>query len=160
VTETVRERVAAAFAALLDGLEDRNGDAVPVVRGLDTGVAEAPLLAIEEGAERYAENSMGQMDVTLSMTVYGFVHAAAEEGDPEAAGPGLMRLIGDLHARVAGRVLAEPRQLGGIAMDMRLLAMTPGVAMDAAVHTGGFTAEYEILYQVDSSNLFSQATGG
>jgi len=160
MTAPVREQVAAAFAALLEGLEDLNGDAVRVERGLNAAVSDAPLLAVEEGAERYTDASMGQLDVTLSVTVYGFVEALAGEGDPEAAGPALMTAIADLHARVAGRVLAEPRQLGGLASDMRLTAMSPGIAMEASVHTGGFTAEYEIDYWVDSQNLFSQTVGG
>lgn len=156
----IREQVAAAFAALLEGVEDLNGDAVRVERGLNASVSDAPLLAVEEGAERYADKGIGQLDVTLSVTVYGFVQAAADEGDPEAAGPALMLAISTLHARVAALVLAEPRQLGGLATDMRLVAMSPGIAMEAAVHTGGFTAEYEIDYWVDSQNLFSQSVGG
>lgn len=155
----VREQVAAAFAALLEDMTDRNGDAVRVERGLNTSVSEAPLLAVEEGAERYADRGYGQLDVTMTATVYGFVQAPAEEGDPEAAGGALMLAIADLHARVARALLAEPRQLGGLASDIRLVAMAPGIAMDASVHTGGFTAEYEIDYWVKSSDPFSQDVG-
>lgn len=156
----VREQVVRALVALLSGIEDGCGNRLDVERGRDTPVSQYPALTIEEGAERGREVSHGQLDLTMSVTIYGHVQVRAPEDEPAAAGPSLMAAITDLDARVRLALLAEPRQLGGIANDIRFLAMTPEIAEGGADRTGGFVAEYEVDYWTSSSNPFSQSIGG
>jgi hypothetical protein len=160
MTVAIREQVIRAFAALLATLTDEHGDAVTVERGRDAPVSAFPCLIINSGNERGEERSYGQQDLTMTVEVYGYVQQAAEEGDVDAAGADFEAAVNDLYARTVQAVLTEPRTLGGIAIDMRFVSMTPEIAMDAATNSGSFTVVFEVDYWTSSSNPFSQTTGG
>ncbi len=160
MTIAIREQVVRAFATLLATLTDEHGDAVTVERGRDAPVSAFPCLVIAAGSERGEEPSYGQLDLTMTIEVYGYVQQAAEEGDVDAAGADFEAAVNDLYARTVQAVMTEPRTLGGIAIDMRFVSMTPEIAMDAATNSGSFTIEFEIQYWTSSANPFSQTTGG
>jgi hypothetical protein len=160
MTIAIREQVVRAFAALLSSIEDEHGDAVTVERGRDTPASEFPCLVIAAGSEQGREESYGQQDLTMTVEVYGYVQQAAQEGDVDAAGADFEAAVNDLYARTVQAVMTEPRTLGGIAVDMRFVSMTPEIAMDAATNSGSFTVVFEVDYWTSSSNPFSQSTGG
>lgn len=159
MTVAIREQVVRAFAASLAGLTDQYGDAVNVFRGRDTQVSEFPALVIEEGAENGIERSYGQIDLTMTLTVYGYVSMTADEGDVDAAGADYEAEKTDLYARTVQAVMAD-RTLGGLAVDIRFLSMTPDIAMDAGTQAGTLTIVFEVDYWTDADNPYSQTTGG
>jgi len=159
MTVAIREQVVRAFAARFVGLNDQHGDAINIFRGRDTQVSEFPALVIEEGAEQAREPSYPRLDLTMTLTVYGYVSMDADEGDVDGAGADHEAEKTDLYARALQAVMAD-RTLGGLADDVRFLSMTPEIAMDAGTQAGTLTIVFEVDYWTSDSNPFTQTLGG
>lgn len=155
----VREQVVRAFAALLDGLVDQRGYDIAVHRGRDAMISETPALVIEEGQETAREPSYPRLDLTMSITVYGYVREDADEGDVDNAGADYEAAKTDLYARTLQAVMAD-RQLGGLADDVRFLLMTPEIAEEAGTRAGTITLQFEVDYWTSDSNPYTQTLGG
>ena len=153
----IREQVVRAFAALLANLEDEHGDAIIVLRGRDAPISAYPAVIIEEGDERGEEPSYGQLDLTMTLTVYGYISFAADEGDTDNAGPDYEAAKTDLYARILQAVMVD-RTLAGLAVDTQFISMTPDIAMEAATQAGMFTIVFEVQYVTATDNPYSQTT--
>ena len=155
----IREQVMRAFAASLAGLEDQHGYPVQVYRGRDAQVSETPALVIEEGGEQGEERSYGQIDLTMTVTVYGYVREDADEDDVDNAGADYEASKTDLYARLVQAVMTD-RTMGALAVDTRFISMTPEIAMEAGTRAGTITVVFEVEYVTDADNPYSQTTGG
>lgn len=155
----VREQVVRAFTALLADMRDQRGYDIAVHRGRDSMISETPALVVEEGQETAREPSFPRLDLTMSITVYGYVREDADEGDIDNAGADYEAAKTDLYARTLQAVMAD-RQLGGLADDVRFLSMTPEIAEEAGTRAGTITMLFEVDYWTNDSNPYTQTLGG
>jgi len=148
--DNVRERILAAFDdAVHAGLATDGGPPVTRLerarqRAVDDAQRPAAIV-IGGGEQRATEEATGQDEYRMTVEVWGFVTAGAEES--------VERAINDLYARVVRAASADPA-LGGLADDLRLRAMQHDLVAEGGKRTADFVAEFGIEYATEDGDPF------
>lgn len=156
MSDSIREQIAAALEELLRaaGIEDVEGNAASLEIDRDSDMAHYPALVVMSGPETGSEENQGQLDLTMKVSVFGFVQVRG--GDGENTGRRVRRAVNELYGKVRKAVLGGTRQLGGLAHIVRFVSMTPDVGLDASTRTGSFEAVFEVDYWTAAADPSSQ----
>jgi hypothetical protein len=148
MTATVREQVIAAFVGAFDIDEDAPFEGYARERNLDHPTGNWPVLVFQDGPQVASHDFAGTVLNTMAVTVEGYL----VEDTRAELGPAMNELYGQVVLAAAA-----DHTLGGLAIDIREIGMTPEIDDEGSKYLGVVAVDFEIDYQTLENNPYALA---